>query len=110
MANKSAKFEALKPFFFFFFLACETYTMKVDVLQDQKMYGLQVRPCIFRPGNFTGWRSEGVKEKLTLGSPHRVSAWISAFVVTSPRRRGEEEDLAPAGATDTAAVKAPKFK
>ena len=25
------------------------------------MYCLQARPCIFRPGNFTGWGSEGDK-------------------------------------------------
>jgi len=31
------------------------------MLQDRKTYGLQARPCIFHPGNFTGWSSEGVK-------------------------------------------------
>ena len=25
------------------------------------MYCLQARPCIFQPGNFTGWGSEAVK-------------------------------------------------
>ena len=35
--------------------------LKVDVLQDWKIYCLQVRPCIFQPRNFTGWGSERVK-------------------------------------------------
>ena len=35
--------------------------LKVDVLQDRKIYCSQARPCIFQPGNFTGWGSEGVK-------------------------------------------------
>ena len=33
---------------------------KVAVLQDWKMYCLQACLCIFQPGNFTGWVSEGV--------------------------------------------------
>ena len=36
------------------------YTLKVDVLQDLKIYCLQARPCTFQPGNVTGWCSEGV--------------------------------------------------
>ena len=35
--------------------------LKVDVLQDRKIYCLQARPCIFQSRNFTGWSSEGVK-------------------------------------------------
>ena len=30
------------------------------MLQDREIYCLQARPCIFQPGNFTGWGSEGV--------------------------------------------------
>ena len=30
------------------------------------MYCLQARPCIFQPGSFTGWSSEGVKTLLPL--------------------------------------------
>ena len=30
------------------------------LLQDRKVYCLQARPCIFQPGNCTGWGSEGV--------------------------------------------------
>ena len=63
--RKSAKFETCKPFFFFA-LACEKIFMKmialkVDMLQDRKIYYLRARPCIFQPGNFTGGGSEGVK-------------------------------------------------
>ena len=29
--------------------------------QDRKLYCLQAGPCIFQPGNVTGWGSEGVK-------------------------------------------------
>ena len=35
--------------------------LKVDVLKDRKIYCLQAHPCIFQPGNFTGWGSERVK-------------------------------------------------
>ena len=35
--------------------------LKVDALQDRKIYCLHARPCIFQPGNFTGWGSERVK-------------------------------------------------
>ena len=34
------------------------------MLQERKVYCLQARPCIFQPGNFTGWGSEGVNETL----------------------------------------------
>ena len=39
--------------------------LKVDVSQDREIYRLQARPCIFQPGNFTGWGSQGVKFKTT---------------------------------------------
>ena len=35
--------------------------LKVDVLQDRKIYCLQARPCIYQPGNFTGWAVKGLK-------------------------------------------------
>ena len=35
--------------------------LKINVLQDRKIYPLQARPYIIHPGNFTGWGSEGVK-------------------------------------------------
>jgi len=42
-----------------------------DVLQDQKIHCLQLRPCSFQPGNFTGRGSEGVKtEALSDPSPN----------------------------------------
>ena len=34
--------------------------LQADVLQDRKIYCLLTRPCIFQPGHFTGWGSEGV--------------------------------------------------
>ena len=37
------------------------YTLKVDVLQEEKLYCLLARPRIFQRGYFTGWDSEGVK-------------------------------------------------
>ena len=36
------------------------YKLEADGLQDQKIYCLQATPCIFEPGNLTGWGSEGV--------------------------------------------------
>ena len=36
--------------------------LKVDMLQDRKIYYLRARPCIFQPGNFTGWGSGGVNK------------------------------------------------
>ena len=64
----------LKPFslfVFFFAPACEfppppppppyrNTALKVEVLLDRKIYCLKARPCIFQPGKFTGWGSEGV--------------------------------------------------
>jgi len=37
--------------------------LKVEVIHllDWKIYCLQACPCIFQPGNVTGWGSEGVK-------------------------------------------------
>ena len=34
--------------------------LKIDVVGPE-IYCLEARPCIFQPGNFTGWGSEGVK-------------------------------------------------
>ena len=42
-------------------LSSKRRALKVDVLQDRKLYCLQARPYIFQPGHFTGWSSEGVK-------------------------------------------------
>ena len=46
--------------------------LKVDVLQDRKIYRFQAFPCIFQPGNFAVWGSEGVSllqahEKFSVG-------------------------------------------
>ena len=35
--------------------------LKVEVLEDRKIFCWQARPCIFQPGHLTGWDSEGVK-------------------------------------------------
>ena len=42
-------------------LSSKRIALKVDVLKDRKIYCLQARPCIFKPGNFTDWGSQGVK-------------------------------------------------
>ena len=45
--------------------------LKVDVLEDRKIYCLQARPSGFQPGNFTVWGSEGVKfSAIQLSSVH----------------------------------------
>ena len=49
--------------------------LKVDVIQARKMYCLQARPCIFQPGNFTGWGSEGVKPHPTGNGLENSSGW-----------------------------------
>ena len=41
-------------------LSSKRTSLKVDVLEDRKIYCSQARPCIFQPGHFTGWGSEGV--------------------------------------------------
>ena len=42
---------------------------------DRKTYCLQVHPCIFQPGNFTGWGSERVNLPTTAtGSPQDKQA------------------------------------
>ena len=51
---------------FFFALACErtfskTYNIEIRCVIGWKMYCLQAPLCIFQPGSFTGWVSEGVK-------------------------------------------------
>ena len=58
----------MNPYAFFFTFshhvngfASKGIALTVDVLQDRKIYCLQARPCIFQPGNVTGWGSEGVK-------------------------------------------------
>ena len=59
----------LKPFSLFVFvlalaperIVIKTHGLKVDVLQDRKIYWLQARPYIYEPGNFSGWGSERVK-------------------------------------------------
>ena len=38
----------------------KTHSIKAEVLQDRKIHCLQAGPCIFQPGNFTGWGSERV--------------------------------------------------
>ena len=57
--NKSAKFGTLKPFCAFSHWLVPGFSskgtaLKVDVLLDQKIYCLQARQCIVRPGNLTG--------------------------------------------------------
>ena len=64
--SKSAKFKPVSLFLSSFShcrvkgVSSKLTALKVDVLQDRKIYCLQARPSIFQPGNFTGWGSEGV--------------------------------------------------
>ena len=65
------KVRNLKPLsllLFFLALACEricikTRNIEIGLLQIRKIYCLQARPCIFQPGNFKGWVSEGVNNQ-----------------------------------------------
>ena len=66
--RKSAKFETCKPFkkkkkshWHVKKIFMKMIALKVDMLQDRKIDCLRARPCIFQPGNFTVWDSEGVK-------------------------------------------------
>ena len=75
-------------------LSSQRIALKGDVLQDQKIDCLQARPCIFQPGNLTGWgNSEGVKfrsqtevrsslkvEVAVLGSPSLIVLTVSVDV------------------------------
>ena len=74
-------------FVFVFALACERTSSKrlawkVDVLKDRKTDGLQARPCIFQPGNFTGWGSDGVKKK------KKKKKWSSVVCATASVHAG----------------------
>ena len=63
--------------------ASKRIALKVDVLQEQKMYCLQAPPCIFQPGNFTGWGSEGIngfKSGASAGRFHRDNGAESVAV------------------------------
>ena len=66
--NKTAKFETLQQFFFFFALACESILIKTDSIGSRCVIGpensLHAHPCVFRPGNVPGWGSEGVNVAL----------------------------------------------
>ena len=42
-------------------LSSKHFALKVDVLYDWNIYCLQACQCIFQPGRFTGWGSDGVK-------------------------------------------------
>ena len=55
----------LSPFVFFFALASErifikTHSIESRLLQDRSICCLLAHLCIFHPGNFTSWGSEGV--------------------------------------------------
>ena len=75
-------------------------TLKVEVLQDRKIYCWQARPFIFQPGNFTGRGSEGVKGK------HLPAGYLSNLVpplvsATNPyHRRRPRETVIPAHKTE----------
>ena len=41
--------------------------LKADELNDRQIYSLKARPCIFQPGNFTDWGSDGVNKGTICG-------------------------------------------
>ena len=62
-SSKSGEFETPKPFCFpFFHRHVEGFFIKMHSIESRGDIGhcLQAHPCIFQPGNFTGWDSEGV--------------------------------------------------
>ena len=76
---KSAKCETLEVFLFSFWywhvkgFSSKRIALKADVLlQDRKIYCLQARPCLFQPGRFTGWGSEGINFSLHCAVPHTM--------------------------------------
>ena len=50
-----------QSYFYFSFFLSERIVLK-DLLQNRRKNCLQASVCTFRPGNFTGWVIEGVKE------------------------------------------------
>ena len=56
--------------------------LKVDMLQDRKIDCLRARPCIFQPGNFTVWDSEGVKR-----DPKHKTLKRALFIMTKHNLR-----------------------
>ena len=65
MTNKSAKFETFKLLSSFSHWHVKGFSSKraalqADVSYDPKIYCVQACLCIFQPGNFTGWGSDGV--------------------------------------------------
>ena len=80
------KVQNLKPFslfVFFFALALERIFTKTHHTERRcyrtgKYTVFEVRPCIFQPGNFTGWGSEGVKTHCILGGFFLDFTWMLA--------------------------------
>ena len=69
MIQKYGKFQTLKPLFSFSLRHVNGFSekrvaSKVDVLKERKIYCLLACPCIFQPGNVTGWGSEGVNSQM----------------------------------------------
>ena len=70
LENDQHEREIWNPSAFLFFLfwhwlvkgsSSKRVAWKAEVLWDRNINCLQARPCIFQPGSFTGWGSEGVK-------------------------------------------------
>ena len=83
--------KSLDLFHFFSALACErafikthSNLLKVELLKDQKIYRLQACGCTSQPGNFTGWGSEGVKDKSGPLAMH--SSYSQATAVRTGKR------------------------
>ena len=69
MTNKNAKCETVKPFVFFFALACERIFIKMHstegrcVIEPENILFLRRVLASFSLERFTGWGSQEVKER-----------------------------------------------
>ena len=83
------------------------------MLQDWKIYCLQARPCIFHPGNFTGWGSEHTSDIpqncilshdysavyiLAVLCVNRGGHWlcVSEYSITNNKRMNRKMNYSPA--------------
>ena len=75
--DSQIKSKPLSLFVFFFTVACKRIFSKTHSVENrcgwtEKIHCLQARPCIFQPGNFTCWSSEGVKMLSTAPRHYRT--------------------------------------
>ena len=114
------KLRNLKPlniFFFFFFFFCavmwkdfiKTHSTESRCVIGREIYCSQTPPCVFQPGNVTGWGSKGVKfssapcSLLRPSTVHRQSPvdLVSKCCFTSTETIRTVRDGEPRAATST---------